>query len=129
MSNLLLGYYVAYVSSNSIYVQIYGTEKWATYYLATMSPMSHLTPSMYRSMELRSEATYLWAAMSHLTPSALDVILNPSGGMRILNNRISRLFIKIHLGMLIILAFLRSFFFISIDDYQSLTNETWTNTK
>ena len=77
-----MGYYVSYVSSHSI---------------------------MYRSMELRSEATYLWAAMSHLTPSALDVILNPSGGIRILNNRISRLFINTH--MLNICHFLQVFLF------------------
>ena len=81
----------------------------ATYLWAAMYPMSQLTPSMYRSMELRSEATYLWAAMSHLTPSALDVILNPSGGIRILNNRISRLFFNNH--MLNICHFLQVFLF------------------
>ena len=38
--------------------------------------MSHISLSMYRSMEPRREATYLWATMypmSHLTPLCIDL--------------------------------------------------------
>jgi hypothetical protein len=38
----------------------------------------------------RSSATYLWAAMTHLTPSALDILVNPGGGIRDLNTKIAR---------------------------------------
>ena len=43
------------------------------------------------TMEERSSASYLWAAMTELTPSAMDILLNPTGGIRNLNDKISRL--------------------------------------
>jgi hypothetical protein len=43
-----------------------------------------------RTMYERSSATYLWAAMTHLTPSALDILVNPGGGIRDLNTKIAR---------------------------------------
>lgn len=41
-------------------------------------------------MEEKKSATYLWAAMTHLTPSTMDVFFNPRGGIRTINDKISR---------------------------------------
>jgi hypothetical protein len=38
----------------------------------------------------RASATYLWAAMTHLTPSALDILISPGGSIRDLNTKIAR---------------------------------------
>jgi len=35
------------------------------------------------------DSIYLWAAMTHLTPSTFDVLMNLSGGIRKLNNKIA----------------------------------------
>ena len=35
-------------------------------------------------------AKYLWAAMTHLTPSTISAILNPSGGFAKLSDKIAR---------------------------------------
>ena len=43
-----------------------------------------------RTMYERSSATYLWAAMTHLTPSALDILISPGGGIRDQNTKIAR---------------------------------------
>jgi len=42
------------------------------------------------AMQLRKWARYPWAAMSHLTPSQMDVILNPNKGFRELSDSIAR---------------------------------------
>lgn len=41
-------------------------------------------------MELRKWARYPWAAMTHLTPTSMDVILNPNYGFRELADSIAR---------------------------------------
>ena len=41
-------------------------------------------------MILRRWARYPWAAMTHLTPSKMDVILNPNYGFRERSNAIAR---------------------------------------
>ncbi|XP_059086784.1 uncharacterized protein LOC131883348 [Tigriopus californicus] len=43
-----------------------------------------------RSMTRHQTAKYPWAAMTHLTPSALDVIMNPNGGIAQLSDGIAR---------------------------------------
>jgi len=43
-----------------------------------------------RTMSQRRSATYLWVAMTHLTPSPMDVLWNLTGGIRVLNNDIAR---------------------------------------
>ena len=42
------------------------------------------------SMRLRKYARYPWAAMSHLTPTKLDVFFRPNSGMRELSDSIAR---------------------------------------
>ncbi|TRY72292.1 hypothetical protein TCAL_16176 [Tigriopus californicus] len=42
------------------------------------------------SMTRHQTAKYPWAAMTHLTPSALDVIMNPNGGIAQLSDGIAR---------------------------------------
>ena len=42
------------------------------------------------SMAEKSDAVYLWVAMTHLTPSTFDVLMNLTGGIRKLTNKISR---------------------------------------
>lgn len=42
------------------------------------------------AMEEKRSATYLWAAMTHLTPSTMDVFFNPRGGIRQINDKIAR---------------------------------------
>lgn len=42
------------------------------------------------SMTRHQTAKYPWAAMAHLTPSALDVIMNPNGGIAQLSDGIAR---------------------------------------
>ena len=42
------------------------------------------------AMQLRKWARYPWAAMTHLTPSQMDVILNPNKGFRELSDSIAR---------------------------------------
>ena len=41
-------------------------------------------------MAARQSASYLWVAMTHLTPSAMDFLWNLTGGIRQLNDKISR---------------------------------------
>ena len=42
------------------------------------------------SMRLRKWARYPWAAMTHLTPTQMDVLLNLNKGMRNLSDNIAR---------------------------------------
>ena len=42
------------------------------------------------AMHLRKWARYPWAAMTHLTPTKMDVILNPNNGFRELADDIAR---------------------------------------
>ena len=42
------------------------------------------------AMHQRRWARYPWAAMSHLTPSKMDVFLNPNEGFRELSHSIAR---------------------------------------
>jgi len=51
---------------------------------------SRLFRFLNRSMGQKRSATFLWVAMTHLTPSPMDVIWNLSGGIRKLNNDIAR---------------------------------------
>jgi len=51
---------------------------------------SRLFRFLNRMMGQKRSATYLWVAMTHLTPSPMDVIWNLSGGIRKLNNNIAR---------------------------------------
>ena len=41
-------------------------------------------------MAERTDAVYLWVAMTHLTPSTFDVLMNLTGGIRRLTNKISK---------------------------------------
>jgi len=42
------------------------------------------------TMNTKQSATYMWVAMTHLTPSALDVVWNLAGGLREMNDKISK---------------------------------------
>ena len=42
------------------------------------------------AMENKMTAEYFWVAMTHLTPSTMDVLLNLNGGIRQLNDKIAR---------------------------------------
>ena len=46
----------------------------------------YLDDAMWRNRHAR----YLWAAMTHLTPSTISAILNPSGGFAKLSDKIAR---------------------------------------
>ncbi|CAB4067799.1 unnamed protein product [Lepeophtheirus salmonis] len=43
-----------------------------------------------REMNKNSKATYFWAAMTHLTTSPIDIVLNLNGGLRELSDKIAR---------------------------------------
>jgi len=51
---------------------------------------NELNEFLWDSMILRRWARYPWAAMTHLTPSKMDVILNPNYGFRERSNAIAR---------------------------------------
>ena len=40
-------------------------------------------------MTAKRSASYLWVAMTHLTPTTMDVWWNPTGGIRKLNDKIA----------------------------------------
>ena len=42
------------------------------------------------TMNTKQSATYMWVAMTHLTPSAMDVLWNLSGGLRQMNDKIAK---------------------------------------
>jgi hypothetical protein len=53
------------------------------------TPMG-LKAFLSEELQLRKWARYPWAAMTHLTPSQMDVILNPNKGFRELSDSIAR---------------------------------------
>ena len=42
------------------------------------------------TMNNKQSATYMWVAMTHLTPSTMDVLWNLSGGLRQMNDKIAK---------------------------------------
>ena len=42
------------------------------------------------TMNSKQGATYMWVAMTHLTPSAMDVVWDLAGGLRKMNDKIAK---------------------------------------
>ena len=57
---------------------------------ADTKPPANLFRYLNQTMQSKQSATYLWVAMTHLTPSAMDVVWNLASGLRHMNDKISK---------------------------------------
>ena len=50
----------------------------------------NLFRSLNETTNSKQGATYMWVAMTHLTPSAIDVVWDLAGGLRKMNDKIAK---------------------------------------